>query len=187
VVAPVAAVLSVLIPFFWALTRRLDVSLLSSIGVLIALIGLLFAAKEALQEGGIASALKWGVLSGIGYGVGQAVLLDIESAAGPIAIAGQRAAAYLVMVPVALAAKAHTFPPRGTRTAGVLAGVCAGAASVALFQGLRFDPLATVTAVAIFPIFTVAVGNVVYRDEVTKWQAIGILFAVIGTIAVVAG
>jgi len=58
---------------------------------------------------------------------------------------------------------------------------------VALFQGLRFDPLATVTAVAIFPIFTVAVGNVVYRDEVTKWQGIGIFFAVIGTIAVVAG
>jgi|TARA_B100000674_G_scaffold326305_1_gene272117 drug/metabolite transporter (DMT)-like permease len=149
--------------------------------------GLLFAAQEALHESGIATALKWGLLSGIGYGVGQAVLLDIESAAGPIAIAGQRAAAYLVMVPVALAARAHTFPPRGTRAAGVLAGVCAGAASVALFQGLRFDPLATVTAVAIFPIFTVAVGNVVYRDEVTKWQAIGILFAVIGTIAVVAG
>lgn len=187
VVAPVAAVLSVLIPFFWALTRRLDVSLLSSIGVLIALMGLLFAAQEALHESGIATALKWGLLSGIGYGVGQAVLLDIESAAGPIAIAGQRAAAYLVMVPIALAARAHTFPPRGTRAAGVLAGVCAGVASVALFQGLRFDPLATVTAVAIFPIFTVAVGNVVYRDEVTKWQAIGILFAVIGTIAVVAG
>ena len=82
--------------------------------------------------------------------VQQAVLLD-ESAAGPIAIAGQQCA-YLVMVPVALAARAQ-YPPR--TWCRVLAGVCRGVASVALFQGLRFDPLATVTAARSFP-FTVA-------------------------------
>tara|TARA_B100001029_G_C14954031_1_gene390520 strand:- start:407 stop:892 length:486 start_codon:yes stop_codon:yes gene_type:complete len=161
--------------------------MLSSMGVFIALVGLMLAAKEAFGGRSIVVGLKWGLLSGVGYGVGQAVLLDVDSLAGPIAIAGQRVAAYFVMVPLALMAGAQTFPPSGTRAKGVLAGVCAGAASVALFQGLRFDPLATVTAVAIFPIFTVAVGSAVYRDVVTKWQCVGILFAVVGTIAVVAG
>ena len=91
------------------------------------------------------------------------------------------------MVPVALAAGSQTFPPPGTRIAGIWAGIFAGGASVALFQGLRYDPLATVTAVAIFPIFTICVGRVFYGDSVTRGQVVGILFAIAGTIAVIAG
>ena len=187
IVAPVAAVLSVLVPYFWALTKKLDVSFLSSLGVFIALIGLLLAAKGALGGPDLGPGLKWGLASGLGYGIGQAVLLNVEALAGPVAIASQRVAAFLVMITLAVVARKPAFPPSGTRSTGALAGICAGAASVALFQGLQFDPLATVTAVAIFPVFTVAIGRAFYRDAVTRTQSVGILFAVVGTIAVVAG
>ncbi|MDP7066741.1 MAG: DMT family transporter [Acidimicrobiales bacterium] len=186
-VAPIAAVLSVLIPFAWALARRFDVSALAVIGVLVAILGLTLVTRKPQAHESNRSGLKWGVFSGLGYGFGQAFLLDIESVAGPIAIASQRVIAYLVMVPVAFAAGSQTFPPRGTRVNGIWAGVFAGGASVALFQGLRYDPLAAVTAVAIFPIFTICVGRVFYGDSVTRGQAVGILFAILGTIAVIAG
>ena len=187
VVAPLAAVLSALIPFGWIVVGGTDVSLLSTIGVALALVGLIAvttdAPKTALSKAGI----QLGVLAGVGYGIGQALLLEVATTSGPVAIAGQRVIAFGLMIPLAAATKNRVLAPIGTRNWGIAAGICAGGASVALFQGLRFDPVAAVIGISLFPVFSVIVGRIRYLDTLTKRQVVGIVCAVLGTAGVVAG
>ena len=187
IVAPLAAVLATLVPFGWAMMRDVQISAVSLIGVVLALMGLVAVTAGRQRSGSTITGIKWGVLSGLGYGVGQAVLLDVASTSGPIAIAGQRVIAVALMLPLAVLTKNRTVAPRGSRTVGVAAGICAGGASIAFFQGLRFDPLATVIGISLFPVFTVLVGRLQYDDAIEKRQIVGIILAVIGTVCVVAG
>ena len=91
------------------------------------------------------------------------------------------------MLPLAVLTKNRTVAPRGSRSVGIAAGICAGGASIAFFQGLRFDPLATVIGISLFPVFTVLVGRLQYNDAIERRQIIGSVLAVIGTVCVVAG
>lgn len=167
--------------------RNVDISAISLLGVILALFGLVAVTAGRHQTGSTIAGIKWGLLSGLGYGVGQAVLLDVASASGPIAIAGQRVIAFALMLPLAILTKNRVVAPRGSRTVGIAAGICAGGASVAFFQGLRFDSLATVIGISLFPVFTVLVGRLHYDDAIEKRQIVGIVLAVIGTVCVVAG
>ena len=187
IVAPLAAVLATLVPFGWAVVRNVEISALSLGSVAIALCGLVAVTGGRRPTGSTKTGIKFGLLSGLGYGIGQAVLLDVASTSGPIAIAGQRVVAFALMLPLAILTKNRTIAPRGCKAVGVAAGVCAGGASVAFFQGLRFDPLATVIGISLFPVFTVLVGRIRYDDSITKRQLFGIILAIVGTVGVVAG
>ncbi len=187
IIAPLSAVLSVFIPFLWGVFRRLDMTPLSVGGVGVAFCGLILVTRGVFSRERPRGVLRWGLCSGVGYGIGQAVLLEVSLEAGPLAVSTQRFMAFMVLLPVVLGRRNQPFPPRGTRLAAALAGLCAGGASAALFQGLRFDPLSTITTVAVFPVFTVAVGRYFYADSITKRQGIGVLCALVGTIGVVIG
>jgi drug/metabolite transporter (DMT)-like permease len=187
IVAPLAAVLATLVPFGWAVVRSIEISTLSLGGVAVALCGLVAVTAGRRPAGSTKTGIKFGLLSGLGYGFGQAVLLDVASTSGPIAIAGQRVIAFALMLPLAILTKNRTIAPRGCKGVAVAAGVCAGGASVAFFQGLRFDPIATVIGISLFPVFTVLVGRIRYDDSITKRQLFGIVLAIIGTVGVVAG
>jgi len=176
-----------LVPFGWAVVRSIEISTLSLGGVAVALCGLVAVTAGRRPAGSTKTGIKFGLLSGLGYGFGQAVLLDVASTSGPIAIAGQRVIAFALMLPLAILTKNRTIAPRGCKGVAVAAGVCAGGASVAFFQGLRFDPIATVIGISLFPVFTVLVGRIRYDDSITKRQLFGIVLAIIGTVGVVAG
>ena len=187
VVAPVAAVLSALIPFGWAITRGVQVSGVALLGAALALLGLGVVTTTKTPQVPITTGVQLGLLAGLGYGVGQAVLLDIAATAGPIAIASQRVIAFGLMIPLALVTNNRVMAPPGSKRWGLLAGICVSAASIAFFQGLRFDPIATVIGISLFPVFSVVVGRIQYQDALTRKQAIGIACAVVGIIGVVAG
>lgn len=187
VVAPLTAVLSALVPFIWVAFRGVSISGLTTLGVALALAGLVAVTTPGSGIRPNRAGIRLGLLAGLGYGFGQAVLLEIATASGPVAIAGQRVAAFVIMLPVAIQAREKVIAPRGTRWWGIAAGLCAGGSSVALFQGLRFDPVPALIGISLFPIFSVAVGRIRYRDTLTKRQLLGIACAVAGTIGVVAG
>ncbi|HAF67545.1 MAG TPA: hypothetical protein DCX77_08825 [Acidimicrobiaceae bacterium] len=187
VVAPVAAVLSALIPFGWAITRGVQVSSVALLGAALALLGLGVVTTTKTPQVPITTGVQLGLLAGLGYGVGQAVLLDIAATAGPIAIASQRVIAFGLMIPLALVTNNRVMAPPGSKRWGLLAGICVSAASIAFFQGLRFDPVATVIGISLFPVFSVVVGRIQYQDALTRKQAVGIACAVVGIIGVVAG
>ena len=125
--------------------------------------------------------------SGLGYGFGVTVLLNVTGNGGTWVLASQRLLAFAVMVPVAMTARASMTPPSGTRLAAIVAGVFAGSASITCFLGLQFDPLATVVAMSLFPVFSVLVGVFAYNDQASARQIWGIAVAIVGTAAVVGG
>jgi drug/metabolite transporter (DMT)-like permease len=187
VVAPVTAVIATCVPFIWVLAIGQGVSQLASIGVVVALAGLVMVTTDGEVAGNIKSGVLWGLVSGLGYGFGVTVLLNVTANGGTWVLTSQRLLAFAVMVPVAMTARASITPPSGTRLAALVAGVFAGSASITCFLGLQFDPLATVVAMSLFPVFSVLVGVSVYNDHASARQAWGIAVAVIGTAAVVGG
>tara|TARA_Y100001949_G_scaffold176067_1_gene187740 strand:+ start:9913 stop:10740 length:828 start_codon:yes stop_codon:yes gene_type:complete len=187
VVAPVTAVISTCVPFIWVLVIGQGVSQLTAIGVVVALAGLVMVTTDGEVAGRIKSGVVWGLSSGLGYGFGVTVLLNVTASGGTWVLLSQRLFAFAVMVPVAMTARAALSPPSGTRMTALLGGVCAGSASITCFLGLQFDPLATVVAMSLFPVFSVLVGVFAYNDQASARQAWGIAMAVVGTAAVVGG
>ena len=61
------------------------------------------------------------------------------------------------------------------------------AKSIAFFVGIQFDQLPTVVAMSLFPVFSVLVGRLFFKDQVTIRQVCGIALAVMGTGVVVGG
>ena len=187
VIAPLTAVLSALIPFGWVLIRGIQLSPLSAMGAGLALLGLAAATTSSPLDALSKAGIQLGLLAGVGYGLGQAVLLEVAASAGPVAIAGQRLAAFGFMIPLAVMTNNRVVAPKGATGWGISAGVCAGGASIALFHGLRYDPVAAVIGISLFPLFSAVIGRVAYQDTLTKRHALGIACAVIGTIGVIVG
>jgi drug/metabolite transporter (DMT)-like permease len=187
VVAPVTAVIATCVPFLWVLAIGQGVSHLTSIGVVVALVGLVMVTTDREVAGRIKSGVLWALSSGLGYGFGVTVLLNVTTNGGTWVLASQRLLAFAVMVPVAMTARASLTAPPGTRLAGLVGGVFAGSASITCFLGLQFDPLATVVAMSLFPDFSVLVGVFAYSDQASARQAWGIAMTVVGTGAVVGG
>jgi drug/metabolite transporter (DMT)-like permease len=175
------------VPFIWVLVIGEGVSQLTAIGVVLALAGLVIVTTDGEVAGRIKSGVLWGLSSGLGYGFGVTVLLNVTANGGTWVLTSQRLLAFAVMVPVAMTARASLRPPSGTRLTALVGGVCAGGASITCFLGLQFDPLATVVAMSLFPVFSVLVGVFAYNDQATTRQAWGIAMAVVGTAAVVGG
>ena len=187
VMAPLVAVVATVVLVLWALTIGIEVSYLSAVGVLIALIGLVLVTSDGRIDLNVKDGAIWGVASGLGYGLGFAALLNVTTIGGTWVLVSQRLIAFAIMIPVATAAKAVITPPRGARIAALTGGICAGATSIAFFVGIQFDQLPTVVAMSLFPVFSVLVGRLFFKDQVTIRQVCGIALAVMGTGVVVGG
>ena len=187
VMAPLVAVIATVVPVLWALTIGIEVSYLSAVGVLIALIGLVLVTSDGRIDLNVKDCAIWGVASGLGYGLGFAALLNVTTIGGTWVLVSQRLIAFAIMIPVATVAKAVITPPRGARIAALTGGICAGATSIAFFVGIQFDQLPTVVAMSLFPVFSVLVGRLFFKDQVTIRQVCGIALAVMGTGVVVGG
>ena len=187
VVAPIAAVVATMVPVFWALATDVEVSYLSGFGVGIALVGLVLVTADGRLGPNVRAGAIWGLASGLGYGFGFGVLLNVTMVGGTWVLVSQRLLAFAIMIPVATAVGARMIPPRGTRLMAIAAGVSGGATSVAFLVGLQFDPLPTVVAMSLFPVFSILVGWLVFKDQVSIRQVWGIALAVIGTGVVVGG
>ena len=187
VMAPLVAVIATVVPVLWALTIGIEVSYLSAVGVLIALIGLVLVTSDGRIQPNVKEGAIWGVASGLGYGLGFAALLNVTTIGGTWVLVSQRLIAFAIMIPVATVAKAVITPPKGARIAALTGGICAGATSIAFFVGIQFDQLPTVVAMSLFPVFSVLVGRLFFKDQVTIRQVCGIALAVMGTGVVVGG
>ncbi|HCB37753.1 MAG TPA: hypothetical protein DEP66_06050, partial [Acidimicrobiaceae bacterium] len=66
-------------------------------------------------------------------------------------------------------------------------GVCAIGASLFYLLGVQADAPSAVVASSLFPVLSVGVGVVVFRDRARPVQLLGALVSVAGVVAVVAG
>ena len=127
----------------------------------------------------------FGIVSGMGYGFGTLLLIDVSEASGTWPIAGQRSAAFLTIAAFALIRRRPFLPPiRFAPQAGV-AGLIATMASVFLLTGLSMNPAATSVTATLYPATSVAAGRAFFGDSVSRIQVMGLIVVIVGTVAIV--
>ncbi len=187
VVAPLVATLSAVIPYGYALIRGSEPSVQAVVGAVVAFVGIIVITAGRGRVTNLAAGLRWGLLSGLGYGVGLSVVIDADEASGAWPAVGQRIGAFCLMLVVAATMRLSPLPPRGLRLAALLAGIFAGSSTVFYLLGVQADAPSAVVTASLFPAMSVVVGRVAYDDEVGRRQVVGIAIAIVGVIVLALG
>ena len=187
VVAPLVAVLTVVIPVGYASVVDEAPSVLVVGGVGVAVLGLVLITSGVRAVGGRRSGLLWGTGAGMAYGLGLSVLMETDGASGSWPGSAQRFVAAIITVALALSARKAVTPQRGTRLWAICSGVLGAAATLTYIWAVQADPLPAAVTGAMFPAVSVALGRVVFGDEVRRSQGFGLLLTLVGVGGVVAG
>lgn len=186
VAAPIVATLSAVIPFAYTALRGHEPPLIGIIGAAVAFAGLGLVTAGGTRGRHVAAGTVWAVLSGLGYGVGLSVLVDLSESSGAWPGFGQRLTSVTLMAIVVAIRGLPALPPPDVMGFALLTGVASAAATIFYIVGIWFDPPATVVGASMFPVISVIVGRVAYHDSLNARQAVGIVAAVAGVTAVVA-
>ena len=193
VVAPLVATLSAVIPFAYTLLIGAAPSTLAIVGAVVAFGGLILitVGGQDIGDGNhahrIRTGLGWGVASGLGYGFGLTVIINATANSGAWPAVSQRLIAFSLLVVVARFTATPVIPPVGVRVSAVAAGIFAGLTTIAYLIGVQADAAPAVVTASMFPAASVAVGRIVYRDPVSRLQALGIAVVLLGVAGVVGG
>jgi drug/metabolite transporter (DMT)-like permease len=187
VVAPLVATLSAVIPFSYAIVRGESPTFIALFGALVALIGLGFITVGGGLTDHIGAGVRWGVASGMAYGIGLSLAIEVSDASGSWPAMMQRVSAFALMVVVAAGAKKKPIPPRGLRLPAVVSGIFAGLSTVFFLLGLDVDPTAAVVTASLFPVVTVVVGRRAAGAPPAPRQIGGIGLVILGVIGVAVG
>lgn len=184
VVAPLVATMSAVIPYSYAVLRGASPALLAVIGALLALIGLVVITFGAGRTDAMATGLRWGLISGSGYGFALSIMIEATEASGAWPSVGQRIAAFVLMIVLARRVRLDPFPPVGLRVAAIAAGVLAGLSTIFYLFGVQADATSAVVTASLFPAVSVVVGRLAYGDDVVPRQIAGIAIVLLGVIGV---
>lgn len=187
VIAPLVATLSAIIPFTYSAVVGETPGALAIGGAIIAFAGLGLITVGGGEAARVTQGLLWGSMSGLCYGFGLTVIIEVSDASGAWPVVTQRIAALAVVVAAATVVKVSVVPPRPLRRTAALSGVFAGLSSLAYLYGVRIDAPVAVVAGSTFPAFSVAVGWLAFGDEVSRLQLVGIAAVLGGVAAVVTG
>ena len=186
-IAPMVATITVVLPFGVAVAGGAETTRLAVFGVGVALVGLLFITAGGRPGTGTRAGLLWGAASGLGYGVGLAVLIGTSSASGSWPAVVQRVVACLLTVMVAVVVHSPVVPRGAVKWTALWSGVFGGVASVLYLLGIQADVLPATVTGAMFPVVSVAIGRLVFGDSVRPVQALGLGFVLVGVAGVVVG
>jgi len=184
VVAPLVATMSAVVPYTYAVVRGASPALLAVLGAVVALVGLIVITLGAGRTESMAAGLRWGLVSGSGYGFGLSIVIETDEASGAWPSVGQRIAAFGLMILLARRARLHPIPPPGLRVTAVAAGVMAGLSTIFFLFGVQADATSAVVTASLFPAVSVVVGRFVYSDDVSQRQIVGIAIVLLGVIGV---
>lgn len=184
VVAPLVATMSAVVPYAYAVVRGSSPALLAVIGAVVALLGLIIITLGAGRTESMAAGLRWGLISGSGYGFGLSIVIETTEASGAWPSVGQRVAAFALMVLLASRVRLDPIPPPGLRITAIAAGVMAGLSTIFFLFGVQADATSAVVTASLFPAVSVVVGRLVYGDDVARRQIVGIAIVLLGVIGV---
>ncbi|WP_420440171.1 EamA family transporter [Candidatus Poriferisodalis sp.] len=186
VAAPIVATLSAIIPFAYTTLRGHDPPLLAIIGAMAAFGGLGLVTAGGTRGAHIWEGTAWATLSGIAYGVGLGVLVDLSESSGAWPGFGQRLTSVAAMAALVAIRRLPALPPPEVMGYALLTGVASAGATIFYIVGIWFDAPATVVGASMFPVMSILVGRAAYNDTINTRQYIGIAAAVAGVTAVVA-
>jgi drug/metabolite transporter (DMT)-like permease len=124
-------------------------------------------------------------VSGLGYGIGTAFLVDVTDDAGVWPVASQRGMAFITIILWAMLRKRPLLPPMRFAPQSTAAGLFGGLSTALLLAGFTFNAAATSVTASLFPATSVAAGRLFFGDAVNRAQVIGLVIVIIGTITIV--
>ena len=187
VVGPVSAALTALIPFTYAAVTEEAPAVLGYVGAALAIVGLMFVTIGGSAATNVVGGLPFGTMSGLGYGLGTLVLINVSDDSGSWPIVTQRITAFGAIAVFALARRRPILPPRQYAPTALAAGLFAGLSSVLALIGLSANAAAASVTITLFPAGSVLIGRLLFRDAVTRAQVIGLAVVIAGTVAIVLG
>jgi drug/metabolite transporter (DMT)-like permease len=182
VVAPLVATLSAVVPYLYAIVRGSTPAPLAVGGAAVAIVGLVLITLGGGRVAHLRSGLLWGLVSGLGYGIGLSVVIEASDASGSWPAVGQRLAACSLMLAAAARLRVDPRPPAGLRLVALAAGSVAGLSTIFYLLGVEVDATSTVVTASLFPAVSVIVGRVVYADDVGRRQVVGLIVVLAGVI-----
>ncbi len=189
VVATLSGLLTAVIPVLVGLAVDEGLSLLSAIGIAIALpaIGLVSwtpaSADDATPSGAI-----WGVLAGLGFGLLFVALDRAGTSSGAWPLVSSQGMALLLIAPLALAALPGAELSAPTPAQILAAGLFSAIANIAFLAATHEGALAVVAVLtALYPGFTVILSRLVLGERLTRVQDAGLAAAFVAAVLVSAG
>lgn len=193
VVAPISAVVAAGIPIVWGLVRGERPSVLSLVGVGLALVAVVLIAHSA-EEDVRDKAASWtvevalAIAAGIGFGISFVLYAETSPDSGFWPVVAARATA-VPLVLVTLGATHRAFlPNRGDLPTALGAGLLDVTATALLLVAVRQELVSLVAPVsALYPGFTVLLARVVLTERLAREQIAGLAFALCGLVLIAIG
>lgn len=185
VIGPTVAALATLIPFLYAAVVEAVPPALAWIGAATVVVGLLFVTIGGDVASNVRGGLPIGIVSGLGYGIGTAFLVDVTDDAGVWPVASQRGMAFVTIIIWALIRRRPLLPPMRFAPQSTAAGLFGGISTALVLAGFTFNAPATSVTASLFPATSVAAGRLFFGDAVNRAQVIGLVIVIVGTIAIV--
>lgn len=184
VIAPVSAVVSAAIPALYsALTIGLPKDL-QIVGFVLALVAIVLASRASHQAGG-ESALRYGMLAGLGFG---AFFILIHSAGREGSTFFPLAIARGISIPVVLAlslVRGNSIPPRSVVPVIVLSGILDAGGNVLFLLSSTLGRLDVATILSsLYPTSTVILSSIVLHERVSRVQQAGVVLALIAIVLI---
>lgn len=187
VVSPTCAVVSAVIPYAYSLIKGADPSMLSVCGAVVAIAGIIGVTVGGGAAVEVRSGLLWGVISGVAYGIGFAIVIEASDDAGSWPALTQRIGATAILAVLAVRQRVDLRPPSGARLLAVGGGMVAALSTASYLVALRDDATTAVVTSSMFPAASVAACYIGLRDPVSRLQLAGLGVVLIGITGVVAG
>jgi drug/metabolite transporter (DMT)-like permease len=185
VVAPVNASLATLIPFTYASITGGAPPIVGILGAGAAVLGLIFVTVGGAEASNVRGGFPVAAVSGLGYGIGTVFMINLDEASGNWPLVSQRGVAVLVVVAYALARRRPLLPPKRFAPNVIAGGTFAGLSSILLLAGLALNAPAASVTVSLFPAAAVVSGRLFFGDSVSRFQVMGLLIVVAGTVGIV--
>jgi drug/metabolite transporter (DMT)-like permease len=185
VVAPLTAVLAAAVPLGAGVALGERPGLIAAVGVVVAMVAVVLVSREATDEDVRPHRFTRSVAfltlgAGLAFGLNYVFIAQVPVEANLWPLFFGRLAATVVIVGVAaLTGNLHLpqgIPLRLALAAAVL-DVCANVATLLALQALMLS-LAGVL-MSLYPAATVVLAIVVLRERVTRWQALGMVMALV--------
>ena len=187
IVSPLVGTLSAVVPFLYVAITRSPPSQIAVVGAVVAFAGLALVSSGSSRFQSPLLGIIWGTISGLGYGFGISILIEVSPSSGSWPVVSQRIVAGLVLVAASAQAKNLAFPRHGVRGAALAAGTFAACSSIFFIIGSQANPGQAVVTASMFPAVSVGVGRALFGDTVSRNQLIGLIISLIGVAGVVAG
>ena len=184
IAAPVAAVVSTVLPVLYEAVRGQSPGWLGWSGVTVGVVALLLTSWNPRRVDGAESVrvgVALGALAGVAFAAMFLIVISTSEESGTWPVASQRLTAFAVAVAIGLATGRRPFADLGSTRWSVLAGVLGASGVAATVYGGQRGPVAPIiVAGSMYPAVAVGLAWIFLHQRLTDRQVAGLVAALVG-------